>query len=149
MRWAGRAETWNSQDPHPRVDDPQTEARSKGSNKPHIGLPVHRFCNRKLPECLVLRAVGLAHGRGRGQEETETSFSKGTWKISHTLKSTEAVIQTEPGSDVLVVLREALKEAGGPWDSACRHRCWQQPFWGDSSITRTLVLASIILESSL
>ena len=54
----------------------------------------------------------------------------------------------KPGSDPLAYLGEPPKETGGNWDAPWGHRCWWQAFWGACPITRTLVLANAILESS-
>ena len=71
-------------------------------------------------------------------------------KISHALRlKIEAVIGKEPGSDPPADLADTPREAVDNWSSPCRYRHWQQPFWGSHPIMRTLVLPSIILESSL
>lgn len=49
----------------------------------------------------------------------------------------------------LLFFESLLGVAGGNWNSIWRHSHQLQPFWGACSTTWTLVLTSVILESSL
>ena len=103
------------------------------------------------------RLVGLGYGRQEGPLETKTLLLKGMHKILHTLK-TQLRNSDLKGAWLKptfwpqgVSWRGRRQEATGtPHHPPQGYRRWlEEAIWGACSNTRTLVLASAILKSSL
>ena len=119
-------------------------------SKLYIRLPtLGVLCQEDKPlEHLAWKTRGFSFRRAIGLEEIETPLLKGAHKSSHVPgPREEEIIWDEPGSALPADLGKASQGGRRQLELTQGTQILWQPFLEACSITKTLVLANIILES--